>query len=110
MSKETPTWEQWLNERHEWAKHNLAQVELIASNPTMNQFVGFSWIQDLYRLIVDIYYTLLKTREGSEVTRETLRQILNADKSVPVEELQARAELLGLFVQALRERTQGAPP
>ncbi len=105
-----PSWEEYLESSMEMAKKFQAQCELMEANPGMNAVVGFAWLKVAADHLVKSYEIMQNLQQRTQYTYDFVQLFLSADRSVPREELEARAELLGLFVQALRQRTQGASP
>lgn len=110
MTEKSPTWEEILKDGLDDAKSMETQAQLVANNPQINQTVNMNWIQVVFTHIQQIYRIEKELMSSINETNDLLKRLLSADKSVPREELESRAELLGLFVRALINRTQGASP
>ena len=113
MTEKPPTWMEYTDEGLEDAQKDAHQTELLTDNSKQNPYAAtahISWVYNADEHIVRLYRTVKHLQEYVNSVNDLLQQLLDADRSVPKEEIQARAELLGLFVHALRERTQGALP
>ena len=105
------TWDEWVGKKIE---HCIAEKGA-ADNATTNTPQAYplmSWMSMTYKDLRDLFEAERELFQRIDATYGLLQQLLNADKSVPRQELEARAELLGLFVKALRDRTTqgGVPP
>ncbi|MDG6983556.1 MAG: hypothetical protein JRN28_03285 [Nitrososphaerota archaeon] len=107
-----PTWEEYIEDGLREAEKDMHQTELLSREADGGGSTSIhpSWVYSADIRIVRLYRIVEHLEKRLAILNDLIDQLLDADKSVPKEEIQTRAELLGLFVHALRERTQGASP
>jgi len=96
--------DEWLADALQDSRSQQAVCEnLKVNNP--QAYPNMGWIDNLYGHLEGIYMGMKLLRKDSQQTKEYVKQLLSVDQSVPPEEVAARAELLGMFVKALRDGT-----